>query len=161
MWMGIMSCGASIRMLNEEKGHRWYIISSVLYFGVCFVHERYMALLPLLLAALLFKKSRKAGEWAAALGAFGLVQLIRFFTIGSVLPAGTGGTQVADTFQPGGHSVPCSEPDRLYLWDQCGPEDIKRSSLGAKPLFHKALGASGGSGYWCSGRFFYLEGNTG
>ena len=57
-----------------------------------------MALFPLLLLVLLFKRSRKLWEWGAGLLSFLLVQIIRAFTIGSILPAGTGGTQVADTF---------------------------------------------------------------
>ncbi len=57
-----------------------------------------MVLFPLILLILAAKKSRKLTEWAAAAGSFLLVQGIRALTIGSVLPAGTGGTQVADTF---------------------------------------------------------------
>ena len=56
-----------------------------------------MALLPLLLLALMVKKCKKISLWFSVLISFGMVQLIRAFTIGSVLPAGTGGTQVADT----------------------------------------------------------------
>ena len=60
-----------------------------------------MALFPLLLLVLRFKKSRKLLEWGAGLLSFLLVQVIRACTIGSILPAGTGGTQVADTFSLG------------------------------------------------------------
>ena len=51
---------------------------------------------PLLLLALMVKNA-KISLWFSVLISFGMVQLIRAFTIGSVLPAGTGGTQVADT----------------------------------------------------------------
>lgn len=69
-----------------------------LYFGVCFIHERYMVLLPLLYVVLAMKKERKIREWLLPGAAFALVQLIRLVTIGTVSPAGTGGTDVADTF---------------------------------------------------------------
>ena len=139
LWMGIMILWGLYQYVNEEKGHRWYILSSVLYFGVCFVHERYMALLPLLLAALLFKKSRKAGEWAAALGAFGLVQLIRFFTIGSVLPAGTGGTQVADTFSLADTLFHALSQIAYIFGINAGPEHLNGVPWGQSPFFIKLL----------------------
>ena len=52
--------------------------------------------LPLVvgLLALLFKKEKKVWNWLLPLALFGAVQLIRFFTIGTVSPAGTGGTDV-------------------------------------------------------------------
>mgnify|MGYP007128043212 CR=1 FL=1 len=55
------------RYLNEKDSHVYFYLSCVLYFGVCFVHERYMALFPLLLLVLLFKRSRKLWEWGAGL----------------------------------------------------------------------------------------------
>jgi len=98
LWMAVMILWYLFRYLNEKDSHVYFYLSCVLYFGVCFVHERYMALFPLLLLVLLFKRSRKLWEWGAGLLSFLLVQIIRAFTIGSILPAGTGGTQVADTF---------------------------------------------------------------
>ncbi len=69
-----------------------------LYFAVCFIHERYMVLLPLFYVVLVMKKSRKPREWLLPAAAFALMQLIRLVTIGTISPAGTGGTDVADTF---------------------------------------------------------------
>lgn len=83
--------------LNGERNRTAIYKAALLYFGVCFVHERYMVLFPLVLVVLLLKKSRSWKEWASISGAFVLVQLIRMFTIGNLLPAGTGGTQVAET----------------------------------------------------------------
>ena len=68
-----------------------------LYFAVCFIHERYMVLLPLFYVVLLLRKNRKPGEWLLPTGLFILVQLIRLAAIGTLSPAGTGGTDVADT----------------------------------------------------------------
>ena len=98
LWMAIGILWYLYRYLDGEDGRKYYYLSCALYFGVCFVHERYMVLFPLLLLVLLIKRSKDAAEWGAGLVSFLLVQAIRVFAIGSVLPAGTGGTQVADTF---------------------------------------------------------------
>ena len=98
LWMAIGILWYLYRYLDGEDGRKYYYLSCALYFGVCFVHERYMVLFPLLLLVLLIKRSKDAAEWGAGLVSFLLVQAIRVFAIGSVLPAGTGGTQGADTF---------------------------------------------------------------
>lgn len=90
LWMAVLILWYLYRYLNEEGQQRRYFIACGLYFGVCFVHERYMALIPLFLLALLLKRSRKLWEWLAPVISFLAVQLIRALTIGSVLPAGTG-----------------------------------------------------------------------
>ena len=94
--IGILYC--LYQFINEPgRQYRYYGLACGLYFAVCFIHERYMVLLPLLFLALLFKKEKKVWNWLLPLALFGAVQLIRFFTIGTVSPAGTGGTDVADT----------------------------------------------------------------
>lgn len=98
LWMAIGFLWYLYRYLNEKDSRKCIYLSCVLYFGVCFVHERFMALFPLLVFALLAKGSKKPLEWGAGLASFVMVQVIRALTIGSILPAGTGGTQVADTF---------------------------------------------------------------
>lgn len=98
LWMAIGILWYLYRYMDGEDGRKYYYLSCALYFGVCFVHERYMVLLPLLLFVLLVKGAKDLTEWGAGLASFLLVQAIRVFAIGSVLPAGTGGTQVADTF---------------------------------------------------------------
>ena len=131
-------------------------MANLLYFVVCFIHERYMALLPLLLLAVALGfgkglsaktvtgkpkrrneavpaeepgRSRGRGQSRGAqnkkemvvreaeaektrgfcflglllfvitLLVFGAIQMIRLCTIGTLSPAGTGGTDVADTFK--------------------------------------------------------------
>lgn len=98
LWMAIGILWYLYRYMDGEDGRKYYYMSCALYFGVCFVHERYMVLFPLLLFVLLVKGAKDLTEWGAGLASFLLVQAIRVFAIGSVLPAGTGGTQVADTF---------------------------------------------------------------
>ena len=56
LWMAISILWNLYRYVNEENREKCFYIASLLYFGVCFVHERYMALLPLLLLALLLKQ---------------------------------------------------------------------------------------------------------
>ena len=56
LWMAIGILWCLYRYVNEERGEdRLFYIGCALYFGVCFVHERYMVLLPLLLLALAVK----------------------------------------------------------------------------------------------------------
>lgn len=89
--------------LNLEDGREGERIlwASVLYFCVCFVHERYMALLPLFFLVLAFRKWKDIRHWLAPGVSFVLVQLIRFLVIGTISPAGTGGTDVVDTISVG------------------------------------------------------------
>ncbi len=120
------------------KNTRAFLMANLLYFLASFIHERYMALFPVLVLGLLFgererfpvetdeelkeerertefKGGRRVGKsrrrdrtdhavskWTLfflSAGLFGLIQAIRLFTIGTLSPAGTGGTDVADTFK--------------------------------------------------------------
>ncbi|MDO5415868.1 MAG: hypothetical protein Q4F29_01600 [Lachnospiraceae bacterium] len=99
LWMAIGILYGLFVYLNEKQEKTGYFYGACwLYFGICFVHERYMALLPLFFLVLLMKRQFQAKRWFWPLGQFLLVQLIRWMTIGSLAPAGTGGTQVSDTF---------------------------------------------------------------
>lgn len=94
--IGILYC--LYRYVNEPgQDLLWFGIANGLYFAVCFIHERYMVLLPLLFAALLMKRNKNIREWITPLAVFALMQGIRLAAIGTVMPAGTGGTDVADT----------------------------------------------------------------
>lgn len=95
--IGILYCLFSY--INEEGSKKnLLIISTSLYFSVCFIHERYMVLLPLFYAAFLIKKEKQKAPWISITAAFCAVQAIRLVTIGSISPAGTAGTTVAETF---------------------------------------------------------------
>ncbi|MFR5602017.1 MAG: hypothetical protein ACLTKI_06575 [Lachnospiraceae bacterium] len=89
---------------NEEDGTRHYITASILFFFNSFVHERYMVLLALLILAIpatrILDRKEKASYrlWIYPIISFALILGIRFWAIGSLSPAGTGGTNVADTF---------------------------------------------------------------
>ena len=81
---------------NGTEGRFWYAAVAV-YFLNCFTHERYMVLLPMLFFALLVWKEKDGLRWVSPVLAFALMLLLRKAMIGSLSPAGTGGTQVADT----------------------------------------------------------------
>lgn len=80
---------------STKSGH--YYMAVIIYIAICFTHERYMVYLPLFIFTLIIKKNKDFKTYLAAILAFIFVQLSRFFMIGTVLPAGTGGTDVADT----------------------------------------------------------------
>ena len=139
LWMAILILWYLYRYLNEEGQQRRYFIACGLYFGVCFVHERYMALIPLFLLVLLFKRTRKLWEWLAPAISFLAVQLIRTLTIGSVLPAGTGGTQVADTFSIS-RSIRFALSQAAYVFGiNAGPEHLNGLPWSESPWLIRGL----------------------
>lgn len=139
LWMAIGILWYLYRYMNEKDGQGHLYLSCALYFGVCFVHERYMVLFPLLIFVLLVKRSRKLAEWGTCACSFLLVQLIRAFAIGSVLPAGTGGTQVADTFSVSDtlRYVLCQA---AYVFGvNAGPEHLNGCPWSQSPVIIKIL----------------------
>ena len=139
LWMAISILWNLYRYVNEENREKCFYIASLLYFGVCFVHERYMALLPLLLLALLLKQCKKISLWLSTIVSFGLVQLIRAFTIGSVLPAGTGGTQVADTLNIL-QAIKFAFSQAAYVFGiNAGPEHLNGCPWSESPMWVKGL----------------------
>ena len=97
----------------KDRRSGYFAAALMLYFLLAFTHERYISLFPLfyyvLLVRLLQQKKgtgvRKhwqkihAGQWAAPAAVLCLIVLIRSFAIGKALPAGTGGTEVTETFR--------------------------------------------------------------
>lgn len=139
LWMGLGILWYLFRYLNEEKQEGRFYAACALYFGVCFVHERYMALFPLLLLVLLMKKCRRLPMWGAAVGSFLLMQLIRFFAIGTVMPAGTGRTQVAETFSIG-EALNHAFCEIGYVFGiNAGPDYLNGCPWGSNPLAVKIL----------------------
>ena len=82
------------------------IILMLMYFIVSFTHERFMGLIvPITLAIVFSKNNRDVKYPTTKLISFVLLGLevilicyIRFLAVGKVLPAGTGGTYVEETF---------------------------------------------------------------
>ncbi len=96
----LMAVGTGIllfRYLHSGSSGAYYG-AVLLYLLACYTHERYMVLLPMFYYVLLVRKDRGAGKPAAPAAAFLLVVLSRYAITGRLLPAGTGGTEVTETF---------------------------------------------------------------
>lgn len=136
LWMAIgilyLLCGYLHE--QDELNKRKFYIASVLYFGICFVHERYMVLLPLFYLVLIVRKPRSKRLWSMPAVVFALVQLIRFLTIGGLSPAGTGGTDVADTFSLN-EAVKYAFSQVAYVFGiNAGPEHLNGQNFREAPL---------------------------
>lgn len=122
MALGILYC--LYQYLTEKEYHNYRVFYQAvgLYFAICFVHERYMVLLPLFFLVLAFKRERNFTTWVSTIGTFLFINLIRFFTIGGLAPAGTGGTDVVDTFSIGA-TIQYAVSQVAYLFGiNAGPE---------------------------------------
>lgn len=109
----------------QRDGAVWrFLLANLVYFLLVFSHERYLALFPLFPLAL-FSGKRKEGRvrllFLSILNLI-LILLLRGLAIGSVLPAGTGGTEVSDTFSLG-QALRFSLSQVAYLFGvNAGPE---------------------------------------
>lgn len=136
LWMalGILYLLCEFLKDHGRKDFREFYGACALYFGICFVHERYMVLLPLFFLVLLCRKVRRWQLWVAPAGTFAAVQVIRLLTIGSVMPAGTGRTQVAETFSLGS-AVRYALSQVAYLFGiNAGPEHLNGQNFRQAPL---------------------------
>lgn len=81
----------------------------LMYFTIAFTHERYLSLLPVIMLSIFFAKGINEGDkkkifryrvfsYLSLLLTLILICVIRYLAIGKVLPAGTGGTRVENTF---------------------------------------------------------------
>lgn len=136
MWLALMILYLLYGYLNKQEEHdHWRIyLAGGLYFAVCFVHERYMVLLPLFFLVLLFRKARNWRLWASPTVAFALVQLIRFLTIGTVVPAGTGGSELSESLSVGS-VIHFALSQIAYLFGiNAGPEHLNGQNFREAPL---------------------------
>lgn len=137
LWMAIGILYLLHGYLNGHDGSekRKFLAACALYFGICFVHERYMVLLPLFLLVLICRRAKDWKLWLSVAGSFALVQMIRLLTIGGLSPAGTGGTNVADEFSVG-TTVRYAFSQILYLFGiNAGPEHLNGQSFQQSPLW--------------------------
>lgn len=119
---------------ENKKRDRSFYGACLLYLGICFVHERYVVLLPLFLFVLLCRKEKRKRLWAAPLGCFAVAWSIRLAATGRVVPAGTGGTQIADTFSVG--TFLCHGASQVaYLFGiNAGPEHLNGQDIRQAPM---------------------------
>jgi len=141
LWMAIGILYLLFRYHQAGAGERgrFFLWANVLYFAICFVHERYMVLLPLFFLVLLMQKEKNRRLALAPSGAFLLVQIIRKVTIGGLAPAGTGGTDVADTFSLG-TAIQYALSQVAYVFGiNAGPEYLNGENFRQSPLWVWAL----------------------
>lgn len=137
LWMAVGILYLLYQCVSEKNGleQKRYLWACGLYFGICFVHERYLVLLPLLILALLWQgKKRWKLLWAPTLS-FGLVMAIRRAAIGTLSPAGTGGTDVAATFSFG-TALKYAFSQVAYLFGiNAGPAYLNGENFRQSPLW--------------------------
>ena len=128
-----------------------YALALLLYFLIVFVHERYLSLLPLFYLVLLLKLAnhrkgfRKAyfreqlRYWIAPAAVFLVITLIRTLCIGTAIPAGTGGTEVTETFRLS-EAIGFALSQVLYIFGiNAGPEHLCGLPWDQSPAMIKAL----------------------
>ena len=125
-------------------------LALILYFLVVFVHERFLSLLPLFYLVLLCRtlrcqKDRRLAYlredrrlWVEPVLLLALIVLIRTLCIGTALPAGTGGTEVTDTFSLQ-QAISFALSQVLYLFGvNAGPEHLNGLPWEQTPVMVKA-----------------------
>ena len=144
--------GGKARGIRFVKSSDPYFGSALLcYFLLAFVHERYIALLPLFYFALLVRFLREPKELRGAyfrenrsqftgpLLTGLVIVLIRFLAIGKAVPAGTGGTQVTETFSAA-QALQFAVSQVYYLLGlNAGPEHLCGIPWEQTPVLIKAL----------------------
>ncbi len=135
-WMALGILYLLIRFVEEPRENRRYFYAALgLYFAVCFVHERYMVLIVLFVMVLIFTRCKKVRPWAVTAGTLVLIQLIRLLTIGTVMPAGTGRTQVADTFNLA-DTVRYAISQAAYIFGiNAGPDHLNGQNFREAPVW--------------------------
>ena len=76
---------------------KYFYHALVFYFLCVFTHERFIVLLPLFIFVLMTRRD-EAKKYICTFVLFAIILAIRMFFIGTLSPAGTGGTNVEDTF---------------------------------------------------------------
>jgi hypothetical protein len=123
----------------EIKDIKKFYYAIVFYILVCFTHERFMVFLPIFIFVLLINKSKNIIAYISGPLSFAFVQVIRRLTIGTLLPAGTGGTNVADTLTLKS-LIESSVSEVLYIFGiNAGPEHLNGLTWAQTPLILKVL----------------------
>ena len=135
-------------MKNSRSGG--FYLALVLYFLLVFVHERFLSLLPLFYFVLLCRVLQcRRGEkrtylrqtlrlWIAPAVLLLVIILIRQLCIGTALPAGTGGTEVTDTFSLR-QAIGFAWSQVLYIFGvNAGPEHLNGLPWEQTPVLVKA-----------------------
>ena len=109
--------------INGGKNISFYY-ACILYFLNCFTHERFIVLLPMLLFAVIVRKGKRILNFLVSLLTFASIIVIRLLALKSLVPEGTGGSKVSETFKMSDffHSL---RTEILYLLGiNTGPEHL-------------------------------------
>lgn len=123
-----------------KSGNIKYYYKALIYYPlIVFTHERFMVILPIFFFALLVKKSKRIFIYIFTLLSFIFIQIIRNFTIGTILPAGTGGTEVVETFNL--KSIIKNIISQIFyiLGINAGPEHLNGIRWYDTPFLYKVL----------------------
>ncbi|MGP1348077.1 MAG: hypothetical protein ACTTK0_00365 [Stomatobaculum sp.] len=126
------------RWMRRENS-RDFALALLFYFLNCFTHERYMVLLPMFFFCLLVKRSRQWQYWLSVSLTFLSVLGIRLLAIGTLAPAGTGGTQVAETFTRQSAAMNFLAELLYCIGVNAGPEHLSGLPWQKTPFIFKVL----------------------
>ncbi|MDO4438046.1 MAG: hypothetical protein Q4B86_01165 [Eubacteriales bacterium] len=140
-----------LEILFRNPGEIYYFGALIIYFLLVFVHERYLSLLPLFYLTLIVKLLRHKKEykkeylkenirlWVAPVITFVVIFIIRKLAIGSAIPAGTGGTEVTETFNIK-DAIGYALDQVMYIFGvNAGPEHLCGLPWDMSPVFIKYL----------------------
>ena len=123
MFFAIFICIELYYFMHDKKEYH-YILAIIAYILVCFTHERYMVLIPMFFYVLFVLKEKKILNYFLPVAALVLVLGLRLKFIGTLLPAGTGGTDVAETFTVASFIQSCKDEIKYMLGFNPGPEHL-------------------------------------
>jgi hypothetical protein len=142
LFFAVAMCACLYRYLHSVKDGRSFYAALIFYFLNCFTHERYMVLLPMLFYALIAKKDRRPLRYGITAASFGVMLLVRKLSTGTLSPAGTGGTRVADTITVNG-TVHNFLAEIAYVFGfNAGPDYLCGIPFGATPFLYKVMVAA-------------------
>ena len=135
------------RYMEEAKGY-WSAL--IIYFLLVFTHERYLSLFPLIYLVLVIRRLREnkaskegcdtfAGKCIVPLVELIIIIGIRCFAIGKAIPAGTGGTEVTETFGIKQAIGFCFDQVRYIFGINAGPEYLNGLTWEDTPSYIRKL----------------------
>ncbi len=123
----------------EEGKNSFYYKALLYYLLICFTHERFMVLIPVLIFARIVGKSKEKLPYLYTLLVFIFIQAVRAFTIGTILPAGTGNTEVVDKFTIKSFISFLMSSIGYMFGINAGPEHLNGIPWGSFPTFAKVF----------------------
>lgn len=143
-------CFKIVGIIDKKNINITIIITLILFFILSFTHERYLCLMPLVLFSILFssgyKDQSKTNVYkliyvSLFVVVLALIALVRYIALGKIIPAGTGGTSVEETFNFTETIKNCFKELLLIFGINVGPEHLVGIEFSAIPnIFTKFFG---------------------